>query len=678
MLFYLLNFPHMRAKRMISALLLTVFVLSSATSIALARNDGNGGNKNNRGGNSSYRGGNSDNQNNSGRKWQSSDGSSNWNNAGNSGQSSDSSNQRGNGNISNNSSGGDSGMQRGNLVGSSQAIINTAQQIQITPRQSRVYHAQILSANDQNHINNRIDNIPLIHRFDFLLSVMWRIETLRASIEASSRNAEAKTRLITLLDAIVDIIQTRINNDMTNSPEADDHTPPMTTSFNVSDITTNSAMISATVDDAWKGFFVVLPSGVAAPNATQVKAWQNGSGQTVATAWSSNIIKGINQFNITGLSPNTGYIVYFAAEDTFENLQTIVANKAFTTLQSWGGGDITPPVTSALSVTGITSTASMVQFTSNEAGTIYEVTLLSGSTAPSTTQVKAWQNASGILADLRGSFAIIAGANQFNLTGLTPSTNYVTYIVAQDSTGNLQGSVMSVPFTTTAIADLTPPVSTLFDIIGIGTGSAMITVSLNESGTGHFVVLQSGATAPTAAQVKAWQDSAGLPVSLHGSSVTNVGVNQFSITGLFADTNYVAYFVAEDMVGNLQSAVTNKSFTTLLPSDTTPPVISALSLTGITNSGAMLQFTSSESGTAYSVVLQSGAIAPSTTQVIAWQNGSGTTADIHATFAITTGSNSSNITGLTSGTGYALYLVTKDTIGNTETSVHNMSFSTTQ
>lgn len=37
---------------------------------------------------------------------------------------------------------------------------------------------------------------------------------------------------------------------MTNSPEADDHTPPMTTSFNVSDITTNSAMISATVDDA--------------------------------------------------------------------------------------------------------------------------------------------------------------------------------------------------------------------------------------------------------------------------------------------------------------------------------------------------------------------------------------------------------------------------------------------
>lgn len=62
---------------------------------------------------------------------------------------------------------------------------------------------------------------------------------------------------------------------------------------------------------------------------------------------------------------------------------------------------------------------------------------------------------------------------------------------------------MSVPFTTTAIADLTPPVSTLFDIIGIGTGSAMITVSLNESGTGHFVVLQSGATAPTAAQVKA-------------------------------------------------------------------------------------------------------------------------------------------------------------------------------
>ena len=98
--------------------------------------------------------------------------------------------------------------------------------------------------------------------------------------------------------------------------------------------------------------------------------------------------------------------------------------------------------------------------------------------------------------------------------------------------------------------------------------------------------------------------------------MTSVGVNQFSITGLFADTNYVAYFVAEDMVGNLQSTISSKAFTTL-PSDTTPPVISALSLTGITNSGAMAQVTSSESGTAYSVVLLSGATAPTVAQVIA-------------------------------------------------------------
>lgn len=141
-------------------------------------------------------------------------------------------------------------MPRGNFIGSSQAIINTAQQIQITPRQSRVYHTQILSANDQNHINNRIDNIPLIHRFDFLLSVLGRIETLRASIETSSRSADVKTRLITLLDAIVDIIQARINADITNNPGVDDNTPPMTTSFNVSNITTSSAMVSATVDDS--------------------------------------------------------------------------------------------------------------------------------------------------------------------------------------------------------------------------------------------------------------------------------------------------------------------------------------------------------------------------------------------------------------------------------------------
>lgn len=124
------------------------------------------------------------------------------------------------------------------------------QQMYMAPMQPRAYHA--LSEMDQNRINNRIDQIPLINRLDFLLSVLGRIETLRSSIETSSRSAAAKERLITLLDDIVDIVQNRISDDISTSPETDDNTPPTTTSFNIGSISTSSAVISATIDDDGK------------------------------------------------------------------------------------------------------------------------------------------------------------------------------------------------------------------------------------------------------------------------------------------------------------------------------------------------------------------------------------------------------------------------------------------
>lgn len=109
--------------------------------------------------------------------------------------------------------------------------------------------------------------------------------------------------------------------------------------------------------------------------------------------------------------------------------------------------------------------------------------------------------------NIHGIFTLATGANQFNLSGLSPSTNYVAYIVAQDTAGNLQSTVMSASLTTSSTggggADTTAPVTSGFDVISIGTGSAVATVTTNEAGTGHLVVLQSGAIAPTVAQVKA-------------------------------------------------------------------------------------------------------------------------------------------------------------------------------
>lgn len=90
---------------------------------------------------------------------------------------------------------------------------------------------------------------------------------------------------------------------------------------------------------------------------------------------------------MTGLTANTNYTLYFAAEDTAGNLETTPVSMNFMTTGSIA--DTTPPVTSALSFSGITSTGTMLHITSNEPGLLYNVTLLSGSTAPTPAQVKA-------------------------------------------------------------------------------------------------------------------------------------------------------------------------------------------------------------------------------------------------------------------------------------------------
>lgn len=105
-------------------------------------------------------------------------------------------------------------------------------------------------------------------------------------------------------------------------------------------------------------------------------------------------------------------------------------------------------------------------------------------------------------------------------------------------------------------------------------------------------------------------------MNLHGSKATVMGTNTIPLTGLAQNTVYVVYFVAEDAYGHLQAAATSKTFTTV-SADNIPPTISTLSVTGVTNNGALFQFMTSESGTAHEVILLSGATAPSVTQVMA-------------------------------------------------------------
>jgi hypothetical protein len=97
-----------------------------------------------------------------------------------------------------------------------------------------------------------------------------------------------------------------------------------------------------------------------------------------------------------------------------------------------------------------------------------------------------------------------------------------------------------------------------------GTTTASISAAPNEAnGTLYFVVTTSS-TAPSAAQVKAGQDSAGATAAFSESQIIHtIGrIPSVPVGNLSAGTTYYAHFMQEDLAGNQSARVTSAPFTT--------------------------------------------------------------------------------------------------------------------
>lgn len=87
----------------------------------------------------------------------------------------------------------------------------------------------------------------------------------------------------------------------------------------------------------------------------------------------------------------------------------------------------------------------------------------------------------------------------------------------------------------------------------------------SESGTGYYTVVPSGATAPTAEQIKAGVDYDGVAVVNSGSAAMTGGTpHLFNIENLTHSTGYTAYFVLENTVPEF-SEISNVNFTSGAP-----------------------------------------------------------------------------------------------------------------
>lgn len=199
--------------------------------------------------------------------------------------------------------------------------------------------------------------------------------------------------------------------------------------------------------------------------------------------------------------------------------------------------DVTAPVISGVSATGITQAAATVNWTTDEAA--------DGQVEYGTS------TAYGLSSSL---VTATTTAHSVSLGSLTASTTYHYLVKSKDDAGNLATST-DYTFTTLAPADITAPVISGVNATNITDTSATITWTTDEPADGQTEYGTSTAY--------------GIVSALQTATTT---AHSVSLSSLTASTTY-HYFVKSKDVANNSATSTDHIFTTLAPATTTPPVV---------------------------------------------------------------------------------------------------------
>lgn len=383
------------------------------------------------------------------------------------------------------------------------------------------WRAEILSDSDKAKINTIIDNVVFENRNEYMTNVNSKINTLQDTLEAKQTNEYQLLRNINILWDIRDILHTRIE-DLENTVGA----PTFLLTLNSA--TGNNSSFTLNMSKPGKWYYVILPSNSPSPSITQIKASQDINWNSVLW-WSMFLTWWLNSFNVSWLSNNTSYIIYFTAKDFAWNERNTASVSFQTNSSSWNTS------TANIQISSITQTWVTVAINSIVSWVWYYVILPANSSMPSASQIRLWQNsywASAIAWNLN----IVSWINRFDLTSLTQNTSYVIYYVIQDGSWN-NSNIWNAEFQT----GLNSEPLTITDIT-----SSTVTFNFDSDWlrTWYYVVLPSGSDAPSILQVKNWQNS--LWQSTMAWTWGLVEWNNHAVVTWFSpNTNYVLFFVVQ-------------------------------------------------------------------------------------------------------------------------------------
>ncbi|MDB4977823.1 MAG: hypothetical protein JWM56_9 [Candidatus Peribacteria bacterium] len=248
---------------------------------------------------------------------------------------------------------------------------------------------------------------------------------------------------------------------------------------------------------------------------------------------------------LSSLSANTLYHFRVKSRDPTGNLFTS-GDYTFTTV------DTTPPILSARTATVTSDTSATISWTTQE---------------DSTTQVE--YGPTSAYGNQTSLDTTLAPNHSQNLTGLMPNTTYHFHVKSRDAAGNTSTSPDET-FTTT---DTTGP--TISNMTAHTITDVRATISWTTSEAAGTVVDYGTST------------SYGLTASTTESATSHSQL----LTGLAPNNTYYYRVRSTDSAGN-ETIAPGDSFSTLL--DVTPPVISGVASSAITESSAVISWTTNE------------------------------------------------------------------------------------
>ena len=257
---------------------------------------------------------------------------------------------------------------------------------------------------------------------------------------------------------------------------------------------------------------------------------------------------------LTGLSPTTAYHLQVYSRDQAGNPPAFSGDIVFNTS---GTPDTTPPVISNIQISGVTDKIAVVSWTTNEAA--------DGAVDYGT------DTSYGLKASETGYVLL----HTVTLKGLSPLTTYHLRARSADPSGNgATGTDMT--FTTTELADLTPPAISNVKIGGVTDRLAVVSWETDEPADG---IVEFGTD------------------TTYGRTVSHTGLlrlHELTLTGLVASTVYHLRVRSTDGSGNGPSLGVDMEFTTLAVPDLQPPTISNVLVLGITETVATVLWDTDE------------------------------------------------------------------------------------